>query len=120
MQPPAPRYVARVLRGVTVGPSPDWLRRRLATVGQQSVNNVVDATNYAMLETGQPFHAFDLARLRGGRIVVRAARPGETFKALNQKETGEEHKARPDDARHRRRRTPRRARRRDGAASTPA
>ena len=86
-----PRYIARVIRGVSVGPSPAWLRTRLEAVGQQSVNNVVDATNYALLETGQPFHAFDLARLSGGQIAVRPARAGETFKALHQKETGEQY-----------------------------
>jgi phenylalanyl-tRNA synthetase beta chain len=78
-----PCYTARVIRGVRVGPSPDWLVRRLATVGVASVNNVVDVTNYVMLECGQPLHAFDLARLRGGRIVVREATPGEPFTALN-------------------------------------
>src|SRR5213078_3405931 len=54
-----PRYVARVVRGVTVGPSPAWLRSALEKVGVRSINNVVDATNYAMLEIGQPLHAFD-------------------------------------------------------------
>jgi phenylalanyl-tRNA synthetase beta chain len=84
-----PRYIARVIHGVKIGPSPDWLRRRLEAVGQKSVNNVVDATNYVMLETGQPFHAFDLAALRGPKIVVRYARAGEAMAAINQKGTGE-------------------------------
>lgn len=78
-----PFYSARVLRGVRVGPSPDWLVRRLASVGVGSVNNVVDVTNYVMFECGQPLHAFDLARIRGGRIVVRIAAPGEAFTAIN-------------------------------------
>lgn len=78
-----PFYTARVIRGVRVGPSPEWLVGRLATVGVASVNTIVDVTNYVMLECGQPLHAFDLARLRGGRIVVRAAAEGESFAAIN-------------------------------------
>jgi phenylalanyl-tRNA synthetase beta chain len=80
-----PSYSARVIRGVRVGPSPGWLVDRLRTVGVASVNNVVDVTNYVMLESGQPLHAFDLDRIRGGRIVVRRARPGEPFTAINHK-----------------------------------
>ena len=80
-----PYYSARVIRGVRIGPSPDWLVRRLTTVGIASVNNVVDITNYVMLECGQPLHAFDLARLAGRRIIVRRARPGEPFLAINHK-----------------------------------
>jgi phenylalanyl-tRNA synthetase beta chain len=80
-----PFYSARVIRGVKVGPSPPWLVERLRTVGVASVNNVVDVTNYVMLETGQPLHAFDLAKIRGGRIVVRRARAGEPFEAINHK-----------------------------------
>jgi phenylalanyl-tRNA synthetase beta chain len=80
-----PFYSARVIRGLQVGPSPAWLVDRLRTVGVASVNNVVDVTNYVMLETGQPLHAFDLAKLRGGRIVVRRARGGEPFEAINHK-----------------------------------
>ena len=80
-----PFYSARVIRGVRVGPSPAWLVDRLRTVGVASVNNVVDVTNYVMLECGQPLHAFDLAHLRGGRIVVRRARAGEPFTAINHK-----------------------------------
>jgi len=80
-----PFYSARVIRGVRIGPSPQWLVDRLATVGVESVNNVVDVTNYVMLECGQPLHAFDLAKLRGGRIVVRRAVDGEQFTALNHK-----------------------------------
>jgi len=80
-----PHYTARVIRGVRVGPSPRWLVERLATVGVASVNNVVDVTNYVMLECGQPLHAFDLARVRGGRIIVRRGRAGEAFTAINHK-----------------------------------
>ena len=81
-----PQYHARVLRGVKVGPSPAWLRQRLETVGIASVNNVVDATNYVMLECGQPLHAFDLTRLEGGQIVVRRAVAGEKLQAIDHKE----------------------------------
>ena len=80
-----PCYTARVIRGVRVGPSPEWLVARLATIGVASVNNVVDVTNYVMFECGQPLHAFDLARLRGGRIVIRPARADEPFTAINHK-----------------------------------
>jgi len=80
-----PFYSARVIKGVRIGPSPQWLVDRLATVGMASVNNVVDVTNYVMLECGQPLHAFDLAKIRGGRISVRRARPGEAFTAINHK-----------------------------------
>ncbi|MFM9058008.1 MAG: phenylalanine--tRNA ligase subunit beta [Planctomycetaceae bacterium] len=80
-----PFYSARVLRGVRIGPSPAWLVERLRTVGVASVNNVVDATNYVMFETGQPLHAFDLARIRGGRVIVRRARANEPFEAINHK-----------------------------------
>ncbi|MGC1272567.1 MAG: phenylalanine--tRNA ligase subunit beta, partial [Planctomycetaceae bacterium] len=90
-----PRYIARIIRGVKIGPSPDWLRRRLEAVGQKSVNNVVDATNYVLLETGQPFHAFDAATLKGRKIVVRHARAGETLAALNQKDGQETYKLDP-------------------------
>jgi phenylalanyl-tRNA synthetase beta chain len=79
------RYTARVVHGVRIGPSPDWLRGRLAACGVSSINNVVDVTNYVMLENGQPLHAFDFDRLQGRRIVVRRARPGEAIVAINQK-----------------------------------
>jgi phenylalanyl-tRNA synthetase beta chain len=78
-----PRYTARVIRGVKVGPSPAWLVRRLAAIGMNSVNNVVDVTNYVMMECGQPLHAFDLSRLRGAQIIVRKARPGEQMIAID-------------------------------------
>jgi phenylalanyl-tRNA synthetase beta chain len=77
------RYTARVLRGVKVGPSPDWLRKRLEALGQTSINNVVDATNYVMLELGHPLHAFDMDLLAEKRIVVRRARTGEKMRTLD-------------------------------------
>ncbi len=77
------RYTARVLRGVKVQPSPDWLRQRLEAIGQNSINNVVDVTNYVMFELGQPLHAFDLDKLAEQRIVVRRARPGEKIRTLD-------------------------------------
>jgi phenylalanyl-tRNA synthetase beta chain len=81
-----PRYTARLIRGVRIGPSPDWLVERLAALGQRSVNNVADITNYVMLEMGQPLHAFDFAQLRGQRIVVRRAMPGEQMMTLDGEE----------------------------------
>lgn len=78
-----PRYCAAVIRGVKVGPSPKWLRDRLAAVGSRPINNVVDATNYLMLENGQPLHAFDLSKLAGPAIVVRQSRDGETLTTLD-------------------------------------
>ncbi|MBC7841186.1 MAG: phenylalanine--tRNA ligase subunit beta [Gemmatimonadaceae bacterium] len=78
-----PRYLGVVIRGVTVGASPDWLRARLEAVGSRSINNVVDATNYALLGLGQPVHAFDLSRLHGHTIVVRPVRDGERLVTLD-------------------------------------
>jgi len=82
-----PRYTARVISGVKVGPSPDWLVERLQACGARPVNNVVDATNFVMFELGQPLHAFDMDTLarRNGRTMVgvRAARPGETLTTLD-------------------------------------
>jgi phenylalanyl-tRNA synthetase beta chain len=78
-----PRYTARVIKGVKIGPSPAWLARRLTAVGVKLVNNVVDVTNYVMLECGQPLHAFDLDLLRGGKIIVRPAQAGEKFLAID-------------------------------------
>jgi phenylalanyl-tRNA synthetase beta chain len=81
-----PRYTARLVRGVRVGPSPAWLRRRLEAVGIRSVSNVVDISNYVLMEWSQPLHFFDAAKLRGGRIVVRPAIPGEAITAIDGKE----------------------------------
>ena len=78
-----PRYAARVIRGVKIGPSPDWLAQRLNEIGQRPINNVADITNYVLHELGQPLHAFDLAKLTDQRIVVRRARAGETLKTLD-------------------------------------
>jgi phenylalanyl-tRNA synthetase beta chain len=77
------RYTARVMRGVKVQPSPDWLKRRLEAIGQNSINNVVDVTNYVMFELGQPMHAFDFDKLAEKRVVVRRARAGEKIKTLD-------------------------------------
>ncbi|MBI5595187.1 MAG: phenylalanine--tRNA ligase subunit beta [Elusimicrobia bacterium] len=81
-----PRYTGRLVEGVTVGPSPDWLKLRLEGLGLRSINNVVDVTNLVLMELGQPLHAFDADKLSGGRLEVRNARPGETLKALDGKE----------------------------------
>ncbi|BBO31497.1 phenylalanine--tRNA ligase subunit beta [Lacipirellula parvula] len=81
-----PRYTARLIRGVKIGPSPAWLADRLRTLGIAVINNVVDVTNYVMFECGQPLHAFDFAKLSGGKIIVRAAKPGEKFQAINHQE----------------------------------
>jgi phenylalanyl-tRNA synthetase beta chain len=78
-----PRFHAAVIRGARVGPSPEWLRRRLAAVGVRSINNVVDATNYVMLELNQPMHAYDVATLKGPALVVRRARHGERLVTLD-------------------------------------
>lgn len=77
------RYTARVIRGVKIGPSPEWLVNRLSAVGVKSVNNVVDVTNYVMLECGQPLHAFDLDQVQGGQVVIRPATSGEQFMAID-------------------------------------
>lgn len=77
-----PRYTARVIRGVKVGPSPEWLQRRLIAIGQIPRNNVVDATNFVLFELGQPTHVFDLATLAGAEIHIRRARDGEAFLPL--------------------------------------
>ena len=86
------RYTARVLRGVKVGPSPDWLRQRLAAIGQTSINNVVDATNYAMFELGHALHAFNLDAIAGHKLVIRRAQAGEKVRTLD----GVERALRPD------------------------
>jgi len=77
------RYTASVISGVTIGPSPLWLKRRLESVGVRSINNVVDVTNFVMLELGQPLHAFDLDLISGQQIFVRTARQGQTFTTLD-------------------------------------
>lgn len=77
------RYTARIIEGVKVGPSPDWLKNRLKVIGLRSVNNVVDATNYALMETGQPPHAFDYEKINQGKIIVRCARAGEQIISID-------------------------------------
>jgi phenylalanyl-tRNA synthetase beta chain len=81
-----PRYAARLLENITVGPSPFWLKDRLLAVGLRPINNIVDITNLVMLETGQPLHAFDFDHLAENRIVVRTAVAGERFTTLDGKE----------------------------------
>ena len=78
-----PRYVARMVESVKIGPTPGWMSNRLESVGIRSINNVVDVTNYVMMEYGQPLHAFDFELLEGGRIVVRRAKEGEEFVTLD-------------------------------------
>ena len=81
-----PRYCARVIENVKIGPSPRWMRRHLHAAGVRPINNIVDITNYVMLETGHPMHAFDLDKVKDRTIVVRRARPGETLTTLDAKE----------------------------------
>ncbi len=78
-----PHYTIRLIRNVTIGPSPDWMQQRLITCGLRPVNNIVDITNYVLLESGQPMHAFDFNRLDGGRIVVRRAKDGERILTID-------------------------------------
>lgn len=78
-----PRYSARLIRGVRIAPSPRWLKERVESVGMRSINNIVDVTNFVMLELGQPLHAFDFNRLRERRIVVRKSGSGEKFTTLD-------------------------------------
>jgi len=79
-----PRYTARVIRGVKVGPSPEWLQKRLRAIGQIPRNNLVDCTNFVLFELGQPTHVFDLRKLKGGEIRVRRASAGEPFLPLGE------------------------------------
>lgn len=78
------RFTARIIRGVKIGASPEWLVKRLEAVGERSINNVADITNYVMHELGQPMHSFDLSKLAESRIVVRRAKTGETIKTLDE------------------------------------
>jgi len=81
-----PRYTARLIRGVTIKPSPPWMHRRLEAIGLRPINNVVDITNYVLMECGQPLHAFDFSLLEGGRIIVRRGRTGETITSIDETE----------------------------------
>jgi phenylalanyl-tRNA synthetase beta chain len=80
------RFTARIIRNVKIGNSPEWLKQRLEAVGERSINNVADITNFVMHELGQPMHSFDLNKLKENRIVVRRARNGETIKTLDETE----------------------------------
>jgi phenylalanyl-tRNA synthetase beta chain len=88
-----PRYSARLIEGLSIGPSPEWLQRRLATVGMSAINNVVDVTNYVMMESGQPLHAFDFDLIEGGGITVRKAGGVDVFVTLD----GQKRSLLPDD-----------------------
>lgn len=78
-----PRYTARMVRNIKIEPSPKWMRERIAAMGMRPINNIVDITNYVMMEYGQPMHAFDFACVDGGHIIVRTAREGETIRTLD-------------------------------------
>lgn len=80
------RFTARIIKNVKIVPSPEWLVKRLEAIGERSINNVADITNYVMHELGQPMHSFDLDKLAGGQITVRLAKPGETVKTLDEVE----------------------------------
>lgn len=80
------RYIARVVKNVKIGPSPDWIQKRLKACGMRSVNNIVDITNYVMLEMGQPMHAFDINSIEGKHITVRRAKNGEKITTLDEQE----------------------------------
>ena len=81
-----PHYTATCIKGVKVGPSPKWLKRAIESIGLRPINNVVDVTNYVLHETGQPLHAFDAAKIRGGKLYVRNAKGGESIITLDEKE----------------------------------
>ena len=79
----APRYTGLTIRGIKVGPSPEWMQKRLMSIGSHPINNIVDISNYVLFELGQPLHTFDAAKIRGGRVIVRRAAEGETIRTLD-------------------------------------
>lgn len=79
----APRYTGTTIKGVKVGPSPEWLQKKLLSIGLRPINNVVDITNFVLMEIGQPLHAFDLSQIKGGKVIVRRAAEGEKFVTLD-------------------------------------
>lgn len=79
----APRYWGTTVRGVKVGPSPEWMQKKLLAIGLKPINNIVDITNFVLMETGMPLHAFDLSKIRGGKVVVRRASEGEHLVTLD-------------------------------------
>ena len=81
-----PRYAARVIKNVTLSASPEWMQQRLSAVGIRPINNIVDITNYVLMETGHPLHAFDLSEIKGSEINVRSSKPEEKFTTLDEKE----------------------------------
>ena len=81
-----PRYAARVIRGIKIGESPAWLKQRLESIGVGVINNIVDITNFVLMEYGQPLHAFDYNKLTQNRIVVRRAADGEQITTLDEEE----------------------------------
>ena len=77
------RYTARIIKNVKIGPSPEWLQKKITSIGLRPVNNIVDITNYVLMESGQPLHAFDFDKLNGSKIIVRRANKGETMEAID-------------------------------------
>ena len=87
-----PRYMGRIVKNLRIGPSPDWMKRCLKAAGMRPINNIVDITNFVMLETGQPMHAFDMRHVAGNELCIRRAKPGETITTLD----GKAHALTPD------------------------